>query len=87
MPSFLVEAYLPTSRADEVRAGGLRARIAAEQLAAEGVPLRYVRTMYLPQDETCFHVFEAATSTDVEEVSRRAALGATRIVAVQEQTW
>ena len=84
MPSYLVEAYLPRSRAHEARATGRRARAAAEQLSREGVPIRYVRTTYLPDDETCFHHFEARTPADVEEASRRAALGRARIVPAIE---
>jgi hypothetical protein len=41
--------------------------------------------MYLPEDETCFHLFEAPTPATVEEACRRAALGPTRIVRAQEQ--
>jgi hypothetical protein len=84
MPSYLVEVYVPRSRAREARAAGRRARAAAEQLAREGVPVRYIRATYLPDDETCFHFFEAPTRAAVEEVSRRAALGRVRIVAVIE---
>jgi hypothetical protein len=85
MPSYLVEVYLPRSRAAEVGATARRARAAAEQLAREGVPIRYVRTTYLPDDETCFHVLEAPTAAVVEETSRRATLGRARVVLAQEQ--
>jgi hypothetical protein len=84
VPSYLVEVYLPRSRSDEARAAGRRARAAAEQLSREGVPIRYVRTTFLPDDETCFHLFEAPTPTAVEEVSRRAALGRARIIPAIE---
>ena len=84
MPSYLVEVYLPRTRAHEARATGRRARAAAEQLAREGVSIRYVRTTYLPDDETCFHLFEARTPAAVEEASRRAALGRARIVPAIE---
>src|SRR5258705_6175124 len=60
MPSSPAELYLPRSRAHESRATGRRARAAAEQLSREGVPIRYVRTTYLPDDETCFHHFRSA---------------------------
>jgi hypothetical protein len=63
---YLVEVYLPRSQAHEAGATGRRARAAAEALALEGVPIRYVRTTYVPDDETCFHLFEAA-STDIVE--------------------
>ena len=84
MPSYLVEVYLPRSRADEARSAGRRARAAAEELAREGVPIRYVRTTFLPDDETCFHLFEAASAEVVQEASRRAALGRARILAAVE---
>ena len=84
MPSYLVEVYLPRSHAHEVRATAGRARAAAEQLSGEDVPIRYVRTTFLPDDETCFHLFEASAPAAVEEVSRRAALGQVRIVPAIE---
>jgi hypothetical protein len=82
--SFLVEVYLPRSRAHEARASGRRARAAAVALAHEGVPIRYIRTTYLPDDETCFHVFEAVSTEVVEEAGRRAGLGRVRIVPAIE---
>lgn len=80
MPSYLIEVYLPRSRADEARATARRARAAAEGLSRDGVPIRYVRTTFLPDDETCFHLFEAVSADAVEEVGRRAKLGRSRIV-------
>jgi hypothetical protein len=53
-------------------------------LAHEGVPIRYIRTTYLPDDETCFHVFEAASTDAVEEAGRRAELGRVRVVPAVE---
>ena len=86
MSSYLVEVYVPRSHAHEARAGGCRARVAAEQLTGEGMPVRYVRTTYLPDDETCFHVFEAATPAAVEEACGRAELGRVRIVPAIESS-
>jgi hypothetical protein len=84
MPTYLVEAYMPRSHAQEARAIGRRARATAEELSREGVPIRYVRTTLLPDDETCFHLFEAPGPAAVEEVNRRAALGCARIVGAIE---
>jgi hypothetical protein len=84
MPRFLVEAYVARSRAQEARAAGRAAREAAEELTREGTPVRYVRTTFLPNDETCFHVFEAAAEEAVGEVCRRAGLGSGRIVPAVE---
>lgn len=79
MPSYLIEAYMPRSRAQEARDAGGRARAAAEQLSHEGTSVRYVRTTFLPDDETCFHLFEPVSADAVEEVSRRAELGRARV--------
>jgi len=81
VPNYLVEMYLPRSHADEARATARRARAAAEQLTGEGVSIRYVRTTFLREDETCFHLFEAISAEAVEEVSRRAGLGRARVVS------
>jgi hypothetical protein len=82
--SYLVEVYLPRSRAQEVRATGRRARAAAKALGREGVPIRYIRTTYLPDDETCFHIFEAESIDVVEEAGRRAGLGEARVLPAVE---
>jgi hypothetical protein len=84
VPSYLVEAYVPRSRADGPCGSASRARTAAEELAREGSRIRYVRTTFLPDDETCFHVFEADSADVVAEVSRRAGLGWARIVPAVE---
>jgi hypothetical protein len=81
---YLVEVYLPRSRGHEARATARRARAAAEALAHQGVRIRYVRTTYLPDDETCFHVFEAASTDIVEEAGRRAEFGRARVVPAVE---
>ena len=86
MPSYLVEVYLPRSRADEARASGNRARAAAEELSREGVPICYIRTTFLPDDELCFHHFEAASAEVVEVASRRAQLSRARVVPAIESS-
>jgi hypothetical protein len=82
--TYQVEAYMPRSHAQDARAAGRRARAAAEELSREGVAIRYVRTTFLPDDETCFHVFEAVSADAVEEASIRAGLGHARVVAAIE---
>jgi hypothetical protein len=82
--TYLVEAYMPRSHAQEARAASRRARAAAEELSREGTTIRYVRTTFLPDDETCFHLFEAGSANAVAEVSRRAKLGRARVVPAIE---
>jgi hypothetical protein len=84
MPKYLVEAYVPQSRAREAQAAERDARAAADALVREGTPVRYVRMTFLPDDETCFHLFEAASEEAVGEACRRAGIASGRIVPAVE---
>jgi hypothetical protein len=57
-----------------------RACGAAEQLASEGRKVRYLRTLDVPDEDLCLHLFEAASAAGVAEASRRAELPVERIV-------
>jgi hypothetical protein len=82
MISFLVETYTPAAVVlAEIEE---RARRAAAELQQAGTPVRYVRSIFVPSDETCFHLFEALSAEAVRETSERAGLSPQRIVkAVQ----
>ena len=84
MKSYVVELYMTAVGSDGLAVAAGRARLAAEQLTREGMPVRYVRSILIPGDETCFLVFEGPSAQAVGEASRRAALDYDRIVeAVQ----
>ena len=55
------------------------ARRVTETGAMQGRALRYVRTLVVAEDETCFHVFEAPSREALAEAARRAGLGEPRI--------
>jgi hypothetical protein len=83
---FLVESYI--SRADPVHVDerAERARMAAEALTREGTPVRYLRSIFVPEDEICFYLFDAPSAEGVREAASRAALAFERITeAVSEQ--
>jgi hypothetical protein len=81
MTSWLVEGYAPAST--DLAEVEERAREAAFGLTRAGTPVRWVRTIFVREDETCFHVFEAASVDSVREVARRALLSAQRIVEAE----
>lgn len=83
MAKFLVEVYSGRRVSDLVRAVA-RARLAAAAVRAEGTPVRHVRTTLLPDDETCFHVFDAPSMEAIDSVVQRAGLRHARIVAATE---
>ena len=40
----------------------------------EGIPVRLVRSVFVPEDEACFYLYEATSAEAVREAARRAAL-------------
>jgi hypothetical protein len=81
MAEFLLELYVSRTDPMTVEAGAERARRAAEQLTREGTPIRFLQTMFVPEEETCFYLYEAASVDDVREAARRAELPAESVVA------
>jgi Nickel responsive protein SCO4226-like len=77
---YLVEAYLSELRSGELEAVEIRARAAARDVAREGAPIQYLRSIFIPEDELCIYVFESANAAAVDEASRRAGIRFERIV-------
>jgi hypothetical protein len=80
MQSYLVEAYVPSSGEAACNEAAARARAVTEELSSDGSSVRYVRSIFVAEDETCFHMFEATSKDAVAAVSRRAGIDAARIV-------
>jgi Protein of unknown function (DUF4242) len=72
--TYLVEAYL-ANHPQAVE----NARSAARLAAAVGQSVRYLRTTFLPDDETVFHLFEAPSSAAVMDAALVASLPVDRI--------
>ena len=82
MTSFLVETYTPAGAVlAEIEA---RARRAAAELQQAGSSVRYLRSILVPDDETCFHLFVASSVEAVRAASERAGLSPQRIVEAVE---
>jgi Nickel responsive protein SCO4226-like len=82
MPSFLLELYLPRSRGVEEVAA--LAQGAAAAATRGGSPVRYVRSMHLAEDETCFVVFEAPSREVLLEAAHRTGLTEARVIEAVE---
>ena len=79
MPDYCLELYLAGGSGAALNDAAGHARAAAESFVARGRSVRYLRSTYLPEDETCLHFFAAASAEDVAEVARRAGLTSDRI--------
>jgi hypothetical protein len=81
---YLVEAYFPRRSRGRLAEVAARIRDAAEETRGKGVDVRYLFPIFLPDDETCLHLFAGPSAEAVGEVSRRAGVEYDRIVeAVQ----
>jgi Protein of unknown function (DUF4242) len=67
---FLVETY--ASRfAKQVTAD---LSLVAEELTREGTPVRFLRSIFVPEDETCFYLVRAASADAVRAAAARSGL-------------
>ncbi len=78
MTRFLVEAYTPASI--EIAEVEARARRAADDLAGAGTDVQYVRAIFVPEDELCLHLVDAASVEVASDLVRRAGISPDRIV-------
>jgi hypothetical protein len=79
VPEFVVERDIPGFTADDLREAARRARVVATEMTGEGTPVRYHRSIFLPDEAKCFCIFDGPTSDDVRELNERAKLPVTRI--------
>jgi hypothetical protein len=78
MARYLVEVFMP-NRGDAIA----RTRADAATLArSRGV--RYVRAIFVPEDETCFHVLDAASANIVDGAAREGSVRVERIAEAVE---
>ena len=80
MAEFLVEWFVSRTDLGAVERNAILAGQAAVQLSHEGASIRFVRSIYIAEDETCFHHYEARTLDAVRTATQRAAVPYERII-------
>ena len=66
----LIELRRPEHGWDELQALTARARSAAQRVNSAETPVRFLRSIFVPEDETCFHLFEGTAAAVAETLSR-----------------
>ncbi len=79
MREFVAEHYLPATGAEAAVVRASAAREAAEQLTREGTPVEFVRSIFVPVDETCFYLYRADAIESVRAAAARASLPLNRV--------
>jgi hypothetical protein len=79
---YLMESYLPRTQIPERAETIARVRRAARAVSARGTPVRHIRSLFIPADESWFHIFESGSPQTVRELALQADLEYERIVEV-----
>jgi hypothetical protein len=77
--AFVAEQYLSAVDAGAAARRARAAREASEQLILEGTQVRYVRSIFIPEDETCLHLYQAESVEAVRTAAARASLRLERV--------
>ena len=80
MPTYLVERHLPGFTTDQLPVAAGAAKSTTEQMTAEGVPVRYLRSTFVPGEDKCYCLFDGSSPEIVAEANQRAGLPFERIV-------
>jgi hypothetical protein len=79
VPEFLAELYLSRTDDAALADGAARARRAAEELSRQGVEVRYLHAVFVPEEETCFLLYHADSADAVRQAARLADLRLERL--------
>ena len=78
---YTVELRLPQAGWTDVQEAAARAREASEQMRREGEGVRFLRSVFVPEDEACFFLYEGPSAESVRTAALRAKLGVRRVDA------
>lgn len=81
---YLVEVYASRTRNASIKAAAESASAAAAEISAPGHNVRHPRTLFLRDEETCSHLFEADTVAAVTRALCRPGIESERIVEADE---
>jgi hypothetical protein len=76
---YLVELTRPESGWEDMQAVTARLRAAADELGELGGNVRFLRSVFVPEDESCFLIYEADSAAMASEAARRAELAVGRV--------
>jgi hypothetical protein len=87
VPDFLVEFYVSRGAGPAVARKAEQARQAALEVSHEGTPVRLLRSVFVPAEETCFYLYRAGSAADVQRAAARAGVEVAHVTeAVQHMT-
>jgi hypothetical protein len=86
MGTYMVDRNLPGVTLDQLAAAQKAAIETSNQFSAQGKPVRYIRSTFVPGESHCMCLFEAPNAAVVREVNEAAKIPFTRIVEAADLT-
>ena len=83
MATFVIESYMSRTGTGELDAAAARLRAAIDDMPESAGRVRYLRSMFVPDDEMCFYVIEAPSQEVAVDAARRAGLTPDRVVKAE----
>ena len=72
MEVFMVERSLKGIPMDQLAAAQRRAIATAQEMTAEGKPIRYIRSTFVPESGQCMCLFESENQDTVKALNQKA---------------
>ena len=86
MQVYLVERSLKGIAMDQLAAAQQRAIQTAQQMSAQGAPIRYIRSTFVPETGECNCLFAAEDAQEVKTLNQRANIPFEKVVAALDLT-
>ena len=86
MPVYMVDRNLPGITMEQLGAAQKAAIETCQQFTAQGKPVRFIRTTFVPGEAHCMCLFEAANPDLVKQVNETAKIPFTRITEALDLT-
>ena len=86
MAIYMVDRSLPGITMGQLAAAQKAAIETAEKFTAEGKPVRYIRSTFVPSESHCMCLFEARNPEAVKELNDQAKIPYTRVVEAADLT-
>ena len=80
MSTYIAERYLPGITQEQLLDAARRAKLATAEMTTAGTPVTYLRSTFLPGDQTCYCLFEGPSEQAVRQVNDNAEIPYERII-------
>ena len=84
MQTYMVERSLKGISMNDLAAAQKRAIETAQKMSRDGTPVRYVRSVFVPESGQCMCLFEGEDAKDVEALNRTAGIPFDRVVPAMD---